>query len=246
MSSGFNRRHVLSPSSNTGPLNTATFRLKFNADRKYKFQAANPKTQSLAICDSQRRAMIRTHSLSSTRGAFASLRCRCISLHAGGSGIPVQNLNTYGKAQPKYSGRNWSKSLFPVRSTNSASWSLPSPMLLPDVAWSADTCCALTSVKPTLVFSATTALGFIMSFNSTAKSSTAISSRTGVAAFCRMIRFKSLSYGKMATSSSGTPSSGNASAWLYIASMHTPWNAGCPLATASAIRPTTTLRRTRA
>ena len=85
-----------------------------------------------------------------------------------------------------------------------------------------------------------------MLFISSARSSAHISWRTGVAAFCRMMQFRSSSYGNRATTSSGTPSSGNALAWLYICSICIPWKAGCPRATASSMRRTTTALRTRA
>ena len=160
--------------------------------------------------------------------------------------MPVQNLNTYGNANPKYCGRNWSNRRLPVRNVNSIASSLSGPWHRAAVACKAETCCAFTSAMPTLVRSPTTAFGFAMLFISSAKSSAHISWRTGVAAFCRIMQLRSSSYGNMATTSSGTPSSGNALASLYICSISMPWKAGCPRATASSIRRTTTALRTRA
>ena len=77
---------------------------KLSAVRNKKFPCAKPSCQSRRSCASTRRAITRTHSDDSIRGASGTRRPRARLDHAGMSGIPVQNLKQNAKATPKYHG----------------------------------------------------------------------------------------------------------------------------------------------
>ena len=187
---------------------------RLSADRKYKFQTENPNTQSRLICASHLRAMHRIQAANSTRGASIPERHLCLGLHVGGSGIPQPYGKTYEKAKAKYQGSNWSSTRLPVCMTRLFSTSACA-VVCEAIASNADTCWALTSPKPALVRSPTTAFGLHMVANSCWSWSSVMLSRYGVAAFWRWMSCRLLSSGNKAMISVGTPSSGKVAARWY-------------------------------